>query len=209
MRTTPEKYKYWVEFTRQTREKKNEQDITWKKLIDLVSARDANQSSKILPSRRPIWDWSRRRQNNVGIMARSRKEKNGEASTMKNYITLVRNCLFPFLGVILFLAGCESPEQKTQDESVQIEALQKKAIADQEYWRQVLAPYTNEQLVVKVQELEQAIQRGTQGENILLAKGNNLGFSIAQGEVEKRLKNVTESSWNWPEGIVRPQSKLL
>jgi len=43
MRTTPEKYKYWVVFTHKTLGKKNEQDITWKKLIDVVGAEKPHQ----------------------------------------------------------------------------------------------------------------------------------------------------------------------
>ena len=43
MRTTPQKYKYWVKFTTQTPGKKNEQDITWGKLIDVVAAKEPHQ----------------------------------------------------------------------------------------------------------------------------------------------------------------------
>jgi hypothetical protein len=39
MRTNPRKYKYWVKFIRQAPGKKNEQDITWEKLVDVICER--------------------------------------------------------------------------------------------------------------------------------------------------------------------------
>jgi hypothetical protein len=37
MRTPPEKYKYWLKFTRQTPGRTNAQDISWMQLVNLVS----------------------------------------------------------------------------------------------------------------------------------------------------------------------------
>ena len=47
MRTNPKKYKYWVLFARQTPGKINEQDITWEKLTDVVSAKEICQIEAI------------------------------------------------------------------------------------------------------------------------------------------------------------------
>jgi hypothetical protein len=105
---------------------------------------------------------------------------------MKSHRTL-HHLFFLFSLTFPVLAGCATPEEKAQKEARGIEASQKKALADQEHWRQVLAPYTDEQLVVKVQELNDAVQRGTQGENLLLANNNLWGFNVAQGEVEKKV----------------------
>lgn len=43
MRTNPNKYKYWVVFTHHTPGKKNYQDLSWEKLIDVVSAKKPDQ----------------------------------------------------------------------------------------------------------------------------------------------------------------------
>ena len=47
MRTNPEKYKYWVLFTKQNSGKKNEQGISWGKLIDVVSSIKPQQIKEI------------------------------------------------------------------------------------------------------------------------------------------------------------------
>lgn len=47
MRTNPKKYKYWVKFTSQTPGNKNEQDLTWEKLIAVVGAKKPYQIEAI------------------------------------------------------------------------------------------------------------------------------------------------------------------
>jgi len=94
-----------------------------------------------------------------------------------------------FLSMFLVLVGCAtSPEEKAQKESRKIEAAQKKLLAQQEHWRKFYAPYTDEMLAVKLQELEQDIQRGQEGLDILLAQNNGLGSAVAVGVIEGKKK---------------------
>lgn len=47
MRTPSKKYKYWIQFRPQISGKKNEQDLSWEKLIDIVSSKDVRQIEAI------------------------------------------------------------------------------------------------------------------------------------------------------------------
>jgi len=90
--------------------------------------------------------------------------------------------------LIIFVSGCVSPEMKAQKESRRTEASEKKALAEQDNWRRLLAPYTDEQLEARIQGLNDAVQRGQQGLNILLAQGNGAGSMVAIGQIEKKVK---------------------
>ncbi|MDB6112698.1 MAG: hypothetical protein JWR69_4448 [Pedosphaera sp.] len=97
----------------------------------------------------------------------------------------------PLLFVItaLLIAGCAStPEQRQADEARETTQEQEKASREQEHWRKVLAPYSDEQLRSKFASAQDAVKRGTQGINILLQQGNGIGVLIAQGQVEAKVK---------------------
>jgi len=88
-----------------------------------------------------------------------------------------------------FLAGCAStPEQRAADEQRRAAEQQRKIADEQARWQRILAPYSDEQLRFKLDGLEQAITRGKEGMNILLAQGNGLGVLIAQGQIEEKVR---------------------
>jgi S1-C subfamily serine protease len=104
---------------------------------------------------------------------------------------------FLFLAlVVVVMAGCASTQEKrATDEQPKITKEQRKiaeeeckAAKEQKHWQQALASYSDEQLRFKLAGLEQAVERGREGMNIILAGGNGLAILIAQGKLEAKVK---------------------
>ena len=47
MRANPKKYKYWVKFKHSANEKKNQQDISWERLIEVVGEKKPHQIESV------------------------------------------------------------------------------------------------------------------------------------------------------------------
>jgi S1-C subfamily serine protease len=101
-----------------------------------------------------------------------------------------------FALAVLAMAGCAStPEKRITNEQPKLTKEQRKiaekerkVAENQKHLQQTLASYSDEQLRFKLASLEQAIERGRIGMNILLQQGNGIGVLIAQGQIEEKVK---------------------
>jgi S1-C subfamily serine protease len=101
-----------------------------------------------------------------------------------------------FALAVLVMAGCASTSEKRATdehpkltkEQRKIAEEERKAAEDQKHWQQALASYSDEQLRFKLAGLNQAVERGREGMNIILAGGNGLAILIAQGQFEAKVK---------------------
>ncbi|HZM06440.1 MAG TPA: hypothetical protein VFC44_25845 [Candidatus Saccharimonadales bacterium] len=101
-----------------------------------------------------------------------------------------------FALVVVVMVGCAStPENRATDEQPKITKEQRKiaeeerkAAKEQKHWQQALISYSDEQLRFKLAGLEQAVERGREGMNIILAGGNGIAILIAQGQLEAKVK---------------------
>jgi S1-C subfamily serine protease len=101
-----------------------------------------------------------------------------------------------FTQAVLVMVGCASTSEKRATdehpkltrEQRRIAEKERKAAEDQKRWQQALASYSDEQLRFKLAGLNQAVERGREGMNIILAQGNGLAILIARGQFEAKVK---------------------
>ena len=126
-----------------------------------------------------------------------------------NLLSMKIRSLFKQVGVSLFcaaivlaLAGCRSAASKAAREQQRnteqaakiaekdrrVAEKEQRAVDKQKRLQESQASLSDEQLRFKFAGLEQAIARGTEGMNILLASGNGSGALIAQGQIEAKVK---------------------
>src|SRR5208337_4670013 len=117
-----------------------------------------------------------------------------EVKTTNGLLGITESLFFAL--VVVVMAGCASTAEKRATdaqpkitkEQRKIAEEERKAAEEQKHWQQALAPYSDEQLRFKLAGLEQAVERGREGMNILLERGNGIAVLIAQGQLEAKVK---------------------
>lgn len=82
----------------------------------------------------------------------------------------------------------DEPLRRAYEEERKIVREQGRVDKENQHWRQVFAPYTDEQLRFKLATLNQTVNRDTAGAGVLLQQQNGLAFIIAKQELDSRIK---------------------